>query len=106
MSIKRVEISEETINLLKKHDDELMTHPRSTTALASAIARLAKEVDDCQDKKVEVDRISDNLIEEMIRFGLIESKEMFMHDAISAFLESKKDELRKCIDAHTRKLGL
>ena len=106
MAIKRINVSDETLNALKSLSDELREHPRSTSALEEAIVRLSKKMTEDEQYLLYTDRTTDKVIEELIRFNIVSSREEFMRNAVENELEKQKTSLLESMEDHKKSLGL
>ena len=106
MAEKRIIINEETLEELKQLHKGLNDSPRSRTELSNAISEVVHTLIECNTLKVEFDEVTENLIQEMIRFSMIASRKEFVESAIKKAVEDKKEELKNLILKHQENLGL
>ncbi|BDY14010.1 hypothetical protein [Hydrogenimonas cancrithermarum] len=98
MAIKRIDIDKETFELLKKHFEPLNERPRSVSVFEDALSHIVKEYDRNHNKSVDLDDETENRIEGLAAYGIIESREAFIQKCVKECANELLPELERRIE--------
>ncbi|MHC3995751.1 hypothetical protein ACXWTF_13075 [Thiomicrolovo sp. ZZH C-3] len=96
---KRIEVSDETLAIMAKYNEELRDHPRSLPAFEKALEQLIKEYDRIAGKVVDLDAETEQRIQGLAAYGMIPGRNAFIGKIVSDEVETRLPELEKVIEA-------
>lgn len=95
---KRIAISEKTMDLLKRLDEDLSEHPRSIECFEKALERVVEDYYKNITKIVRFDSRIDKTIDGLLEYGIINNRQEFLLDAVKNAVRDRKESLIECID--------
>jgi len=103
MTEKRIKIDENTMELLMKLNPRLADKPRAREQLETAIGIAAEQATEFTKVGVVIGRENAQYIEDLLHFGLFETKEAALEEALHLLRQSKSSKFKEIA---TKRLGL